>query len=203
VASTWSALRRRPPTPRPKYPASARRLRRGSSGKSRRAMSCVHTMSSGGSPPARIRRNGCSNRAKWMTVGAGCGVSLAASSASSRQTRPASAPSRIIGSEIPVIRVTAGGIFSSLESAMRCARAWMTVVRDRAHAISRRCPRGAAPVAWQSITSTSSCESGTDRSQITISNESFRFDTGRIVRLSSLRRRERVDGDVVSVRIPE
>jgi hypothetical protein len=32
VASTWSALRRRAPTPRPKYPASARRLRRGSSG---------------------------------------------------------------------------------------------------------------------------------------------------------------------------
>src|SRR5262245_47761360 len=67
---------------------------------------------------------------------------------------------------MPVIRATAGGIFSSLESAMRCARVCVTVVRDRAHAISRRCPRGAAAVAWQSMISTSSCESGsTVRSQ--------------------------------------
>jgi len=30
-------------------------------------MSCVQTMSRGGVPPANQRRNGCSNRAKWMT----------------------------------------------------------------------------------------------------------------------------------------
>lgn len=122
-------------------------------------MSCVHTMSSGGMPPAMARRNGCSNRAKWITVGAGWSARRAASSLSSRHATSASTPSRSMDDERPVIRATAGGIVTPCGSAMSCERGW-TVVLDRDHAISRRWPRGAAAVAWQSITSTSSSESG-------------------------------------------
>ena len=50
-------------------------------------MSRVQTTSSGNSPATNERRNGCSNRAKWMTVGAGCCERSAAWSDSSRQAR--------------------------------------------------------------------------------------------------------------------
>ena len=96
-----------------------------------------------------------------MTVGAGCCVRLAAWSVSSRQAQRPSTADRIMGSEIPVIRATAGGICSPSGSAIKGACASVMVVpRTRAQPISRRWPRGAAAVAWQSTTSTSSCESG-------------------------------------------
>jgi hypothetical protein len=98
-------------------------------------------------PAANVRRNGCSNRAKWMTVGAGCCVRLAARSDSSFQARRPSTADRIMGSEMPVMRVTAGGICSPSGSAIRHACGCVTVLRTWAQPISRRCPRGAAPVA--------------------------------------------------------
>jgi len=67
-------------------------------------------------------------------------------------------------SEMPVIRETAGGICSPSGSAIRQACGCVTVSRARAQPISRRCPRGAAAVAWQSMTRTSRCDScGSER----------------------------------------
>src|SRR5206468_9353333 len=71
-------------------------------------------------------------------------------------------------SEMPVIRETAGGISSPSGSAIRHACGCVTVLRTWAQPISRRCPRGAAAVAWQSTTSTSTCESGSERLPSTI-----------------------------------
>ena len=131
-------------------------------------MSRVQTTSSGNTPATIERRNGCSNRAKWMTVGAGCCVRLAASSDSASQASCRSTAARIMCLEMPVIRETAGGICSPSGSAIRHACECVTVVRTRAQPISRRWPRGAAAVAWQSIARTSRCESGSARLPSTI-----------------------------------
>src|SRR5438093_4703727 len=74
-------------------------------------------------------------------------------------------------SEMPVIRETAGGICSPSGSAIRHACGCVTVLRTWAQPISRRCPRGAAAVAWQSITRTSRCQSGSDRLPSTICHD--------------------------------
>jgi hypothetical protein len=147
VASTWSALRRSGATARPKYPASARRLRRGRPGRRRRAISCVQTISSGSEPPARRSRNGRSKRAKWMTVGPGCRGSLDASCASSRHASSRSMPSLIMESEMPVIRATAGGMRSHPGSSIRRARTGDAAGPARAQPSSSRYPRGLAAVA--------------------------------------------------------
>ena len=122
-----------------------------------------------------------------MTVGAGCCERLAAWSDSSRQARCPSTASRIMCSEIPVIRATAGGICSPSGSAIRRRmRVRDCVRRTRAQPISRRCPRGAAAVAWQSTTSTSSCESGSERLPSTIATTRSDYATAASMRRTCL-----------------
>ena len=74
-ASTCPAERRTSSGEWPRYPASARMFRRGSSGNRRRATSCRQATSRGKGPsphrPCRSSRNPSSNRAKWITHGAG------------------------------------------------------------------------------------------------------------------------------------
>ena len=90
-------------------------------------------------------------------------------------------------SEIPVIRATAGGIRSPSGSAIRHACGCVTVLRrTRPQPISRRCPRGAAAVAWQSTTRTSSCESGSELLPGTIATTGSDYATATSMRRTCL-----------------
>src|SRR5215813_8916287 len=72
---------------------------------------------------------------------------------------------------MPVRRITAAGMCSPSGSAISLASARVVVVPLRAQPISRRCPRGAAAVAWQSTTSTSSCERDSETVDITLRSD--------------------------------
>jgi hypothetical protein len=98
-------------------------------------------------------------------------ASVAASLESSRQATCASTPSCAIRSEMPVRRATAGGLRSPFGSAMSRTCASVVVAPARAQPISMRCPCGAAAVAWQSTTSTSSCESDSEPVDITLRDD--------------------------------
>src|SRR5262245_1048587 len=78
---------------------------------------------------------------------------------------------------MPVRRITAAGMCSPCGSAMSLASARVVVVPARAHPISRRCPCGAAAVAWQSTTSTSSCESDSETADITLRSDETSDDS--------------------------
>jgi hypothetical protein len=95
-----------------------------------------------------------------MMVGAGCGMIVDAVAASARHAASGSTPARVMRSVMPVIRVTAGGMRALSGIAIRQARGGVMVAPARAQPISRRCPRDATEVAWQSTTNTSSSESG-------------------------------------------
>ena len=82
-----------------------------------------------------------------------------------------SRPASDIRSEMPVRRVTAAGMCSPCGSAMSLASARVVVVPARPQPISMRCPCGAAAVAWQSTTSTSSCESDSETVDITLRSD--------------------------------
>ena len=74
----------------------------------------------------------------------GCGRSR------SVRARHSASTASLIASEIPVMRVTAGGICAPLGSSMRRARANRQRSSRTCHRFQEKCPRGAAAVAWQS-----------------------------------------------------
>ena len=149
VASTWSALRRSAPTARPKYPesgtqAAARQIGQKAPGDIPRADHVERKHAGRQRAKERLlessevddRRRGLLRETRGL-IG---------------QLAPGERPStaaRIMCSEMPVIRETAGGICSPSGSAIRHACACVTVLRDSGPADlkempSRRSGRGLA-----------------------------------------------------------